>query len=121
MLFMRQVWRRDNDGTLKLPDQLADKIEKVARIKVDGDDRMPDVCLVELENFSHSRDMAPFLQALQRLRARAGEHNFMQTLVVPAVNEPSLGDEALQSVDIWNYFADMVRTQKNQRQTLLIF
>jgi CTP synthase len=105
-----------SDKISNTPDQLLGRIEKAARIAVDGTVFLPDVCIIDLGYSANSQDMAPFLKVLQRLRARAGFFNFMRTLVVPAISKSMLDDEEFQSVDLWKYTVDMVCSREHQRR-----
>jgi CTP synthase len=58
-----------------------DRIVQVAQIPVDDTGRVPDVCVIELGGAAGDMENAPFLEALRRLRARAGKDNFLHILV----------------------------------------
>jgi CTP synthase len=64
-----------------LVDAIVDWIVQVAQIPVDDTGRVPDVCVIELGGTAGDMENAPFLEALRRLRARAGKDNFLHILV----------------------------------------
>eukprot|EP00457_Paulinella_chromatophora_P004122 gb/GEZN01004132.1/.p1 GENE.gb/GEZN01004132.1/~~gb/GEZN01004132.1/.p1 ORF type:complete len:615 (-),score=82.86 gb/GEZN01004132.1/:107-1951(-) len=74
-------------------DAIIAHIQKVAFIPVDGTNKQPDVCLIELGGTVGDIESMVFLEAIRQLRYKIGQDNFCQVHVslvpvVGAVGEP---------------------------------
>lgn len=67
---------------------IQDWIERVAKIPVDDTNEEPDACIIELGGTVGDIDSAPFVEAMRRLRRRAGKDNFLHAHVslIPVIN-----------------------------------
>lgn len=71
-----------------LTNAIQEWIETVAKIPVDGNDDVPDVCIVELGGTVGDIESAPFVEALRQFQFRAGPENFalIHVSLVPVIN-----------------------------------
>uniref|UniRef100_A0A7S0RFG2 CTP synthase n=1 Tax=Pyramimonas obovata TaxID=1411642 RepID=A0A7S0RFG2_9CHLO len=57
-------------------DAIQDWVERVSHIPVDGNDGVPDVCVIELGGTVGDIESAPFVEALRQFQFRVGPSNF---------------------------------------------
>lgn len=71
-----------------LTNAIQDWIEEVASIPVDGNNEVPDVCIVELGGTVGDIESAPFVEALRQFQFRVGLDNFalIHVSLVPVIN-----------------------------------
>jgi len=64
-----------------ITDAIQDWIERVAHIPVDGQDGVPDVCVIELGGTVGDIESMPFVEALRQFQFRVGDANFLSVHV----------------------------------------
>jgi CTP synthase len=71
-----------------LTNAIQDWIEHVSKIPVDGDEGLPDVCIVELGGTVGDIESAPFVEALRQFQFRVGVENFalIHVSLVPVIH-----------------------------------
>lgn len=95
-IYEKVIWKERNGKYLgktvqvvpHVTDEIADWIERVAKVPVDDSGEEPDVCIVELGGTVGDIESMAFVEALCDLRRRCGRDNLMQIHVsyVPVVH-----------------------------------
>lgn len=70
-----------------ITDEIQDWIERVAHVPVDGSDKVPEVCVIELGGTVGDIESMPFIEALRQFQFRVGTSNFclIHVSLVPVV------------------------------------
>ena len=67
--------------------EIQDWIERVAHIPADGDEQVPDACIIELGGTVGDIESAPYIEALRQFQFRVGRENvtFVHVSLVPVM------------------------------------
>ena len=70
-----------------ITNEIQDWIERVAHIPADGDEQVPDACIIELGGTVGDIESAPYIEALRQFQFRVGRENvtFVHVSLVPVM------------------------------------